>query len=113
MMPLQQPSRKFPILTSSAFTVLVLSAAVLWGCPHYKVWQQRLEGEAELARASQNRQIKIREAEALKDAAVLPVVALVIHPYHLLACLVVLGAGFAAPNAAVAAVASPDRKSVV
>ena len=43
----------------------------LWGCPHYNVWQQGLAGEAELARAGQNRQIKTQEAEATKESAVL------------------------------------------
>ena len=43
----------------------------LYGCPQYNVWEQRLQGEAELARASQNRQIRVQEAEAKKDSAVL------------------------------------------
>lgn len=36
----------------------------MYGYPKYKVWQQGLEGEAELARAEQNRKIRIQEAEA-------------------------------------------------
>lgn len=36
----------------------------MWGCPRYEVWQQGLKGEAELARAEQNRKIKVQEAEA-------------------------------------------------
>lgn len=40
-----------------------------WGCPRYEVYRQDMQGEAELARASQNRQIKIREAEAAAEAA--------------------------------------------
>jgi regulator of protease activity HflC (stomatin/prohibitin superfamily) len=42
------------------------------GCyayPQYNVWQQKLAGQAELARAAQNRQIKIQEAQATADAA--------------------------------------------
>ncbi len=38
--------------------------------PLYKVWQQEKEGEAELARATSNRKIKILEAEAKKEAAI-------------------------------------------
>jgi len=41
----------------------------MWGCPQYNVWHQKLEGEAELAKASQNRQIAVNEAQALKEAA--------------------------------------------
>ena len=39
------------------------------GCPKYNVWQQGLQGQAELARATQNRQIKIQESQAKADAA--------------------------------------------
>ena len=41
----------------------------MWGCPQYNVWQQGLSGQAELARAEQNRQIKIEEAKAVFEAA--------------------------------------------
>ena len=51
--------------------VIVLLALVVgaWGWPQYRVYQQGLEGEAELARAQQNRQIAIQEAQAKRDAA--------------------------------------------
>lgn len=48
---------------------LCLTLLFMWGCPNYKVYQQNLEGEAELARATQNRQITIQEAQAKKEAA--------------------------------------------
>lgn len=38
--------------------------------PIYGVWQQGLSGEAELARATQNRQIRIERAKAQEQAAV-------------------------------------------
>nr|BFD33766.1 hypothetical protein GTC16762_33850 [Pigmentibacter ruber] len=38
--------------------------------PPYYVWQQEKEGEAELARATANRKIKVLEAEAKKEAAI-------------------------------------------
>ena len=47
--------------------ILTLGTCVgggMYGYPKYKVWQQGLEGEAELARAEQNRKIKVQEAEA-------------------------------------------------
>ena len=39
------------------------------GCPYYNVWQQELQGRAELARAQQNRQIKVSEAQAAEESA--------------------------------------------
>lgn len=50
--------------------VIVLSAGMA-GCPKYSVWSEGLKGQAELARAEQNRQIKIQEAQAIKDSAVM------------------------------------------
>lgn len=48
---------------------LILTLLGMWGCPNYSVYQQNLEGEAELARATQNRQISIQEAQAKKESA--------------------------------------------
>lgn len=52
---------------------LILFAGIIalgmWGCPTYAVWQQGLEGQAELARAEQNRQIQIEEARAALQSA--------------------------------------------
>ena len=56
------------ILISVVFVCLVVAGGMA-GCPTYNVWQQGLQGKAELARAEQNRQIKINEAKARKDAA--------------------------------------------
>lgn len=41
----------------------------MWGCPQYAVYEQRLSGEAELAKATYNRQVKVREAEAVFESA--------------------------------------------
>ena len=49
-------------------TVVVLIALPMWGCPRYAVWQQEMSGRAELAKAEQNRQIKIEEAKANLEA---------------------------------------------
>nr|DAR83030.1 MAG TPA: Prohibitin-2 [Caudoviricetes sp.] len=47
--------------------------AVVWsfafGVPMYMVWQQQKAGEAELARAEQNRQVAVLEAKAKLDSA--------------------------------------------
>lgn len=55
------------------YTLVGLAAlgAILWGWPNYRIYQQKLAGEAELARATQNRQIRIQEARAKQESAVL------------------------------------------
>ena len=49
--------------------VIGLLCGGLYGCPKYSVYSQRLQGEAELARAESNRKIAIAEAEAKKESA--------------------------------------------
>ena len=48
---------------------LLLIGGGMWGCPQYEVWQKGKLGEAELSRATQNRKIKVQEAEAAKESA--------------------------------------------
>lgn len=58
------------IKTLSVIAVIaLLISMIFFGYPQYKVWQQRLAGQAELARAEQNRKIAIQEAEAQKESA--------------------------------------------
>lgn len=40
-----------------------------WAYPNYKVWEREKAGQAELAQASANRQIKVQEAKAAEEAA--------------------------------------------
>lgn len=54
------------LIAASCVAVII---ALMWGIPQYNVWQQRLAGEAALARASQDRQIAVQEAQAKKEAA--------------------------------------------
>ena len=49
---------------------VVLLAALLLGWPQYRVYQQRLAGEAALAEAQSSRQVAILEAHAKKESAV-------------------------------------------
>lgn len=64
-----------PTLKGWAFLIIV-SFFILFGgigsCmyigPKYRVWQQEMAGKAELAKAEQNRQIKILEARADLEA---------------------------------------------
>jgi regulator of protease activity HflC (stomatin/prohibitin superfamily) len=46
-----------------------LCAFGLWGCPQYGVYEQRLSGEAELAKAEYSRRTAVVEAEAKLAAA--------------------------------------------
>jgi hypothetical protein len=64
----------FRLSTSTIVLSIILLLGVItlgmWGCPRYQVYSQTLEGEAELKKAEQNRQIKIQEAQATRAAAV-------------------------------------------
>lgn len=57
------------VAIASILGLALLVGLVMWGYPQYRVYQQNLEGEAELARATQNRQIRIQEAKAAQESA--------------------------------------------
>lgn len=44
-------------------------AGIMVGCPQYNVYEQRMKGEAELARSISGRKVQIQEAEGRKEAA--------------------------------------------
>jgi len=46
-----------------------LIAGGCWGVPTYNVWHQEMVGKAELAKANQNRQIAVTEAQAKEESA--------------------------------------------
>lgn len=48
---------------------VAMAAGIVFGYPVYKVWEQSKVGEAALAKATQDRQIKVQEAEAEMEAA--------------------------------------------
>lgn len=56
-------------LLRGLLAVVILIVGGMWGCPKYEVWQQGLKGQAELARAQQNRQIAIQVSLAKSEAA--------------------------------------------
>ena len=58
--------RKIALLFLGLVGLIVIAAAVL---PQYNVWRQNKLGEAELARAEQNRQIAVQEARAKEESA--------------------------------------------
>jgi regulator of protease activity HflC (stomatin/prohibitin superfamily) len=67
--PILNPNpRQLPI-RFLVVVLLIVVAVGLWGCPHYLVYQQRLEGEAALARASYERQVQIQDAQSKMEAA--------------------------------------------
>ena len=49
--------------------ILLIIVALLVGWPQYSVFAARKHGEAELARATQNRQVRVQEAMAKFEAA--------------------------------------------
>ena len=64
-------SNNIALAIVGVFGLVVLIGICMWAVPNYSVWQQRLAGEAELARAEQSRKIKVAEAQAFKDSAAL------------------------------------------
>ena len=55
-----------PVMTMAPIgaVVVALIAGMMFGMPIYRVWQQGLRGEANLARAEQERQILVEQARA-------------------------------------------------
>ena len=56
-----------PVLVTIGVVLVILF--YLFGYPQWNVWRMGLEGEANLARAEQERQIEIAQAKAEKEAA--------------------------------------------
>ena len=53
----------------ASLVFFVLGLVFPFAFPTYKVWEQNKAGEAELARAEQNRQIAVQEAKAKEESA--------------------------------------------
>lgn len=64
-----QELRATHVISTIAVSLVVCSAAAMAGCPVYNVWQQEMEGRAELAKATYSRQVLVQEATAKKEAA--------------------------------------------
>lgn len=58
-------------IKSMVIGVILFIGALLYCVPTYKVWQQGLEGEAELSKANYSKKVAVQEAQAKKDSAVL------------------------------------------
>ena len=55
--------------TFLAWLVMGVFVGGLYGCPQYNIYSQRLDGEAELAKAEYTRRTAVLEAQAKADAA--------------------------------------------
>ena len=63
-------TKKWLMGGTSLFIISGLVALlIMFGLPQYNVWEQGKRGEAELAKAEQNRQIAIQEAKAKEESA--------------------------------------------
>lgn len=56
-------------LVAGGVILLILILALMAGMPRYSVWQQEMAGRAALAKATQDRQIRVEEAKALDESA--------------------------------------------
>lgn len=54
----------------SAWLIIFIVGACLWGCPTYHVYSESKNGEAEHERAIQNRKVMIETARAENEAAI-------------------------------------------
>ena len=57
------------IISTIVFTVLLFIGGCMYGYPQYNVYQQRLEGEAELAKQTYSKQVSVQAALAKKESA--------------------------------------------
>lgn len=60
------------LITFSSFCLFVLTSLCvlcMWGCPKYKVYSQRMEGEALLAHAQASKEVQVAEARAKMESA--------------------------------------------
>lgn len=56
-------------IVSSVIAPIVLILTAMWGLPAYNVYAQRMEGEAQLAKANSTKQVLVTQALAEKEAA--------------------------------------------
>ncbi len=49
--------------------VVIIGGGLMYGCPQYQVYEQRLSGEAELAKAEYSKRVQVNDAQGKLDAA--------------------------------------------
>lgn len=52
-----------------ALAIATLAGGLLYGCPQYRVYSQRMDGEAELAQANYSKQVQVQDAKAKLESA--------------------------------------------
>ena len=57
------------IIGLSLSGLLIFIIVGMWGCPQYRVYDQRMDGEASLAHAHAERQVQIQDAQAKFESA--------------------------------------------
>lgn len=57
------------IIGLAALAIFAIAGGSCYGWPKYKVWQQSLDGEAELRRAEYSKQVAVEEAKAKLESA--------------------------------------------
>jgi hypothetical protein len=55
--------------TVITFAVVIVGGGLMYGCPQYGVYEQRLSGEAELAKAEYSKRVQVNDAQGKLDAA--------------------------------------------
>jgi len=55
--------------TACSLAAIGLLCGGLYGCPQYNVYSQRLDGEAELAKAEYSKKVAVQTSQAKKEAA--------------------------------------------
>lgn len=56
-------------VTGGLAIVVCILTLTMWGCPQYKVYEQRLDGEAQLAHAQAAKEVAVAEAKAKMESA--------------------------------------------
>lgn len=65
-------SWRIAMVVGAAFVLLVgMILGSCWGLPQYRVYDQRLEGEAELQKAEYSKRVAVETAKAQRDSATL------------------------------------------
>ena len=65
----QEAGRAFGTITGAATVFVVLVCLGMYGCPMYNVYQQKMEGEAQLAHAEYSKKVQVQDAVGKLEAS--------------------------------------------
>lgn len=57
------------IFSSLGLFMIAFISICMWGCPHYQVYSQRMEGESQLAHAEYSKKVQVQDALGKLEAA--------------------------------------------